>query len=129
MLNYRTIGSLALCFALMKLGPAYAQQQQALPQASCAQGFYDPAFYNWFSYRNTCPQDLYVAWISNAPGLNGGGNIAVGKKISTGWSASEIKAKGGLAVYICPKNYLPVDSNGNSLTHQVLHYSCKFQGN
>jgi hypothetical protein len=128
-MNCRTIGSLALWLALMNLGPAYAQQQQAPLPAGCAEGFYDPAFYNWFSYRNTCPQDLYVAWVSHSPGLNGSGNLAVGKKISTGWSASEIKAKGGLEVYICPKNYLPVDSNGNPLTRPVLQYSCKFQGN
>jgi hypothetical protein len=117
-----------LCLTFMAPRAAHAQQQYVTPTPGCVQGFYDPAFYNWLSYRNTCSEDLSVVWISHSPGLNGQADISVGGKTNTGWSAREIHDKGGLEVYACPAHYIAVDANGNYLTQPLAQYSCKYRG-
>jgi hypothetical protein len=107
---------------------AHAQQQYVEPTPGCVQAFYDPAYYNWLSYRNTCPQGVSVLWISHRPGLNGASDISTGGKANTGWSAQEIQNAGGLEVYACPAHYNPVDANGNYLTRPLAQYGCKYRG-
>lgn len=118
----------ALCFSLMIAGGLHAQQQYAEGEPGCVQAFYDRAYYNWLSYRNTCSEDIYASWVSHSPGLNGAATIPVGGKANTGWSAQEIQAKGGLEVYVCPRNYIPVDANGDPISQPVAQYRCKYNG-
>jgi len=124
--------NLLIAFAVMAMciapRTAHAQQQYVNPTPGCVQGFYDPAFYNWLSYRNTCAEDLSVVWISHSPGLNGAADISAGGKTNTGWSAREIQNAGGVEVYACPAHYNPVDANGNYLTRPPAQYGCKYRG-
>jgi hypothetical protein len=115
------------CIVLLLSGAAQAQQY-ATPQNACIREFYDPDSYNWLSYENTCDHGIYVSWVSPRPGLNGSADIPPGGKVSTGWSASEIRAKGGIQAYPCPSHYVPVDANGNYITQPVSGYRCKNSG-
>jgi len=98
-------------------------------QNACVREFYDPDSYNWLSYENTCDHGIYVVWVGYRPGLNGSADIAPGKKANTGWSASEIQAKGGINAYPCLSHYVPVDANGKFITQPVSGFRCKYNGN
>jgi hypothetical protein len=98
---------------------------------SCVREFWDPKFYNWLSFANDCGQAINLTWI--AKNLNdhfGGANaiIAAGQSTNTGWSQTEVAAKGGFTLFICPAGSVAVDGN----THQMVSspnatYSCKKQ--
>jgi hypothetical protein len=94
--------------------------------------FWDPKFYNWLSFENDCGQAISLTWIAKNPSDHFGGasnnNIAPGQSTNTGWSQTEVAAKGDFALFICPAGSVAVDGN----THQAISspnatYSCKKQ--
>jgi hypothetical protein len=112
------------CILVLVSGVAQAQQY-ATTQTACLREFYDSDSYNWFSYENTCDHAIYVLWVGYRPGLNGSSEIRPGGKANTGWSASEIRAKGGIEAYACPTQYVPVDANGIFIRQPVSGFRCK----
>jgi Sel1 repeat len=94
---------------------------------NCISPFYDPRSYNWLAFRNSCPQTLHVTWIFGAErGLGSSADISAGANASTGYSSSEVGAKNGWEVYVCPAGYLSVDAQGNGIRGgKAQPYVCK----
>jgi hypothetical protein len=98
---------------------------------SCVREFWDPKFYNWLSFENDCGQAINLTWIAKSPSDHFGAanaNIASGQSTNTGWSQTEVAAKGDFALFICPAGSVAVDGN----THQMVSspnatYGCKKQ--
>jgi hypothetical protein len=68
----------------------------------CVQQFYDPSFYNWLSFRNTCSQAIHVSYCrKNAPSNCYAKDVAPGGSSSTGFSQSEVNAFGGFSLAVC----------------------------
>jgi hypothetical protein len=55
-------------------------------------------------------------------------DLEPGRQSSTGRAASEIRAAGGLEIYVCPQGYVPVDAQGNAIgSHTVSEFKCEQQ--
>jgi hypothetical protein len=109
--------------------PKASAQQYAQPQENCVTDFYDPTMYNWLSYRNQCGGTVHVQFVSNRPsGISGSMDLPAGGHSSTGYSASEVNAAGGVRRYVCPTGYLAFDTSGNMImSTAVAQYVCKQQ--
>jgi hypothetical protein len=120
-----------LCFgiAVSISLPKVQAQQYAQPQENCVTDFYDPASYNWLSYRNQCGASVHVQFVSNQPSsISGSMDIPAGGHTSTGYSASEVNAAGGARRYVCPAGYLAYDTSGHMIMNTaVAQYVCKQQ--
>jgi TPR repeat protein len=99
---------------------------------SCVREFWDPKFYNWLSFENDCGQAISLTWIAKNPSDHFGGasndNIAPGQSANTGWSQTEVAAKGNFTLFICPVGSVAVDPNTNQgISSPNATYSCKKQ--
>jgi hypothetical protein len=98
---------------------------------NCVREFWDPKIYNWLSFENDCGQAIHLTWIAKSPNDHFGtssGDIALGRSANTGWSKSEVAAKGDFALFICPLGSIAVDSNtGQAVRNPNATYRCKKQ--
>jgi hypothetical protein len=95
---------------------------------SCIRQFRDPNNYNWLSFENDCGQPIYVSFIPRHPGgwaMGGAMHLAPGSYNSTGLSSDDLSKAGGMGIYVCPVDSIPVDLNGNVLNTNVTEYRCK----
>ena len=97
---------------------------------SCVHQFWDSTLYGWFAFRNDCGRPIFVTYIALSPEDHDGASgcdIDSGKSCNTGWSKSEVEAKGGgFDVYVCPKGYMPVDfATGQSIDKTNVKFVCK----
>jgi hypothetical protein len=98
--------------------------------SSCVRQFFDPNTNNWLSFENDCGQPIYVSYIPRHPGgwaMGGGMHLAPGNFNNTGLSSGDLNNAGGMGIYVCPTNSVPVDLNGNTLSTNVADYRCKPQ--
>ncbi|MBD8874016.1 hypothetical protein [Rhodanobacter sp. DHB23] len=99
--------------------------------ASCVHSYPDQQYYNWLSLQNTCGQAIYVTYIFRKPtgwAMSGGMTLAPGAHQNTGDSAADVNNAGGMLLYVCPANSIPVDGNGHVFTTNVSQYKCESQG-
>jgi hypothetical protein len=98
---------------------------------SCVREFWNPKFYNWLSFENDCGQAINLTWIAKSPSDHFGAanaNIAPGQSTNTGWSQTEVAAKGGFTLFICPAGSVAVDGNTRQMVSSPnATYSCKKQ--
>ncbi|MGB7284685.1 MAG: hypothetical protein WBE13_20630 [Candidatus Acidiferrum sp.] len=97
---------------------------------SCVHQFWDSTLYGWFAFRNDCGRPISVTYIAVSPEDPDGASgcdIDPGKSCNTGWSKSEVQAKGGgFDVYVCPKGYMPVDAaTDQSVDKSNVKFVCK----
>lgn len=108
-------------------GPAYL----APLAASCVRQYWDQQMYNWLAFENDCGQPIYLTFIfAHAKGwaMTGSMDLAVGAHDNTGRSKSDIDGAGGFELYVCPRNTVPTDLNGQGLDNtQVAQFRCKVQ--
>lgn len=96
--------------------------------SSCVRQFWDPQYYNWLSFGNLCAQTITLTFIFNHPvgwAMTGQMILAPGAQQNTGRSSSDITQAGGLDMYICPANTVPVDMKGNTFNSNISQYQCK----
>jgi TPR repeat protein len=97
---------------------------------SCVRQFWDTNTYNWLSFENDCGQAIYVSYIPHTPGgwaMGGGMHLQPGSYSNTGLSSDNVNKAGGMGIYVCPTDSVPVDLNGNALNTNVAEYRCKPQ--
>ncbi len=96
---------------------------------NCITSFYDPKIYNWLAFRNNCAQTLHVTWIFGTDtGIGSSADISSGASANTGYSSSEVSAKNGWEVYVCPAGDLSVDTAGNAIRGgKAQPYVCKMK--
>jgi hypothetical protein len=98
---------------------------------NCVREFWDPKFYNWLSFENDCGQAIHLMWIARSSNDHFGASsadIGAGHSANTGWSKSEVAAKGDFAFFVCPLGSIAVDSNtGQSVNNPGATYRCKKQ--
>jgi TPR repeat protein len=108
-------------------GPAYLTPLAA----SCVRQYWDQQLYDWLAFENDCGQPVYLTFIfAHAKGwaMSGSMDLAVGAHDNTGRSKSDIDAAGGFELYVCPRNTVPTDLNGQGLNNtQVAQFRCKVQ--
>jgi hypothetical protein len=97
---------------------------------SCVHQFWDSTLYGWFAFRNDCGRPIAVTYIALSPEDPDGASacdIDPSKSCNTGWSKSEVQAKGGgFEVYVCPKGYMPVDAaTDQSVDKTNVRFVCK----
>jgi TPR repeat protein len=98
--------------------------------SSCIRQFWDPNTYNWLSFENDCGQQIYVSFIPRQKGgwaMGGAMHLAPGHSNNTGLSSDDLSKAGGMGIYVCPADSLPVDLNGNVLNTNVTEFRCKPQ--
>jgi len=97
--------------------------------ATCIHQFWDPKFYNWLSFENTCGQAIHLDFIATNTNDTFGmssTDIAPGQASNTGWSQGEVNRKGGFTVFVCPAGYIAVDSvTRQSVSRPNQDYLCK----
>jgi hypothetical protein len=108
-------------------GPAYRT-----PLApSCVRQYWDQQLYNWLAFENDCGQPIYLTFIfAHAKGwaMTGSMDLAAGAHDNTGRSKSDIDGAGGFELYVCPRNTVPTDLNGQGLNNtQVAQFRCRVQ--
>jgi hypothetical protein len=101
--------------------PARAQ----LTQNTCVQQYYDAAEFHTLSFRNICGGPIYVVWMTQSPGFKGSMDIGSGMHASTGKQAKDVQLFGGIAIFACFKNYVPVDAAGQPVTRPGTMFHCK----
>jgi hypothetical protein len=107
-----------------------ADQYAAPLSNDCVRSFWDPKFYNWLSYENTCSQTIHIDYMFKDQnyGRASGTTLAPGQHSNTGWSSDEINSHGPLLYFVCPANYLAVDSSTDKFVNQnTTGYRCKKQ--
>lgn len=102
-------------------------QYDGTPYDHCITSFYDPQWYMWLSYQNSCSATLVVVYLGNhGDGPHGQVNdLQPGGKANTGLGKSDIDPHGGLSRAVCRSGYLPVDTNGNYWQNPNAEYRCK----
>ena len=128
--SLRVVLFACLCFgaaATISHPRAAHAQQYVTPVENCVTDFYDPASYNWLSYRNNCGTAVHVQFVANSnSAISGSVDIAPGGHQDIGRSASEVSAAGGIRRYVCPAGYLAYDTKGNYINNTpVNQYTCK----
>ena len=107
---------------------ASTQYAPSLP-ATCITQFWDPKFYNWLSFENTCGQPIHLSFIATSTNDTFGmssTDIAPGQASNTGWSQSEVNRKGGFTLFVCPAGYVAVNAATNQSVNQPNQdYRCK----
>jgi hypothetical protein len=97
----------------------------------CVREFWDPKFYNWLSFENDCGQAIHLTFIAKSPSDHfgpGAADLAAGQTTNTGWSQTEVAAKGNFTLFICPAGSIAVDPNTNqAISSPNATYSCKKQ--
>jgi len=98
--------------------------------ASCIHQFWDSTLYYWFAFRNDCGRPVHITFIALSPNDHFGASAAdidSGKSANTGWSKSEVEAKGGgFDVYVCPVGYIAVDATtGEAIDKTNVKFICK----
>jgi len=97
--------------------------------AACISQFWDPKFYNWLSFENTCGQAIHLSFIATNTNDTFGmssTDIAPGQASNTGWSQSEVDRKGGFTLFVCPAGYVAVDAfSGQSVSRPNQDFRCK----
>jgi len=105
--------------------------QYAAPLSNnCVRSFWDPQYYNWLSYENVCSQTIHIDYMFKDPKYGGASSTTLvpGQHSNTGWSSNEINDHGPLLYFVCPANYLAVDSNTDKFVNQnTSGYRCKKQ--
>jgi hypothetical protein len=123
--------ALAVIAAISWLGSSSSTQAQTYRNPNdvkdCIHGLYDPNYYNWYAFQNTCDQPMKVTYRAEdgSLGLSGSVTVQPGRKASTGNSASEVRARGGISFAVCPAGYLAVDANGRLWSDPNSGYKCK----
>ena len=103
-----------------------AQTYKSPQWNGCIQQFYDRDVYNWLSFRNGCSESVTVVFIPNNPGYGGSSmNLGPGRKDNTGYSRSEVNAKQGFELYVCPYGYLNVDAEDRYVNRVNTRFRCK----
>ena len=115
------------CVALVLIPTAsFAQKYRSPEWNGCIQQFYDPDFYNWLSFRNTCSEALAVTYIGRKPGYGGSlMELRPGRKNSTGWTRKEVDGWNGFELYVCPLGYVPVDANDQYVRKVDTKFRCR----
>jgi len=98
---------------------------------TCIARFYDPKFYNWLSMRNDCSEPVHLTYQSRQypSAVFGASDITVGQVSNTGHSQSEVDSAGGIVIYVCPINYVPVDEARHPIgsSPPVARFACQPQ--
>ena len=98
---------------------------------NCVREFWDPKFYNWLSFENDCGQAVHLTFIAKSPSDHfgpGAADLAAGQTTNTGWSQTEVAAKGNFTLFVCPAGSVAVDPNTNqAISSPNATYSCKKQ--
>ncbi len=99
----------------------------------CVSSFFDPSFYNWEAYRNSCsvPVELLFFMTNGASrscqaALRTGAYSIKANGVANGPnSKTDVANCGPEYLYVCPANYTPVDSAGNRVNNANTSYWCK----
>jgi hypothetical protein len=123
------VGSLSLAamfLAFVSLPEqAGASFEYAAPLPSyCVSGFSDSQLYGWWAYQNNCGRPIHLTWYGRISGGLFAGDIQPGGKANTGFSPAEVNQMGGFNLFICPINYIPVDSTGTQVSSPYASYQC-----
>jgi hypothetical protein len=74
---------------------------------------------------NNCDSPLYVEWWIGEH--VGHWTIQGNDHAGTGYAIEDIAKAGGAAIYVCPQNYVPVDSSGQHVKGAMPSYQCVLQ--
>ena len=75
--------------------------------------------------NNTCESPLYVEWWVGE--RTGNWIVPANDHVGTGFSIEDIAKAGGVNIYVCPQNYVAVDSSGQHIKGAVASYQCVLQ--
>jgi hypothetical protein len=108
-----------------------ASVQYLTPLSSnCVQQFYDTNAYGWLAFQNNCGRTIYIEFIFQHNvgwAMTGAWTLPPGGHVNTGRSNKDVQLAGGLDLYVCPQDSVPVDLSGNVLVSNVSDYRCKPQ--
>ena len=112
-----TIGSALVLCAFFLSGRA-AAQTAAYDNRNlngCVRSFYDPDFYNWFAFENSCGDAITIVFGKRGGHrrVEGAMTIGPGRKDNIGRNRSEIAEWAGVEWYVCVvcmRERLPVGS-------------------
>lgn len=72
--------------------------------------------YGWYTLQNNCTEALNVLYMAKLPPYGSSEmTLRSGQHNSTGDTRADVDRKGGFALFVCPKDYMPVDSTSNTL--------------
>ena len=115
--------------------PPAKQSPSAIPSSdsyatgvnSCVRGFFDPAYYNFYSYQNDCGQKINILFLT--PGGNGGSmDLESGTHGATGDTPKDLEKLGPFEFYACPYHFVAVDANGQRFNRPVAMFKCAKAG-
>jgi hypothetical protein len=94
--------------------------------SACAATFYDPTFYNWLSFRNTCSQGIFVTFKTRDAIGSGDIDIGPGKVVNTGLSQKEINNAGGIIWAVCKLGEVAYEPDGrNKWLGRTRNFICR----
>lgn len=98
--------------------------------SNCVTNFYDPTNYNWWVSTNNCGVDIDIIGVwqvarSGSYSIGESGIVNPGKSTRWGYSKSEVAARGGWVLFVCPGGYRAVDSTGKSSLTPTSTYWCR----
>ena len=74
---------------------------------------------------NNCDSALYVEWWIGEQ--VGSWTIQGNDYQGTGLAVADVAKAGGVAIYVCPQKYVPVDSSGQRVKGAMASYQCVLQ--